>query len=215
MARHPLTRAGAGALLSRPLRSPPRATATARPRVPQPPAEGSAGGRGDAHHRARSQKGGGGGGGGAPRSAGCRCRPRLITRWRSFPPWAPLACERTDSSFLRPGRGIVVTVQHRKASRKTCVCDISRCRAPLHRSTSDSHRHAADVELYSSTALSSSTALQRSTLYILYTLPQGFFAQAWPSPQDGSAEQGLGRIPRSDPSDALGHTSSPGPYLGS
>ena len=70
MARHPLTRAGAGALLSRPLRSPPRATATARPRVPQPPAEGSAGGRGDAHHRARSQKGGGGGGGGggAPRS---------------------------------------------------------------------------------------------------------------------------------------------------
>ena len=53
--------------------------------------------------------------------------------------------------------------------------EISRCRAPLHRSTSDSHRPTADVELYSSTALStalySSTALQRSTLYILYTLP--------------------------------------------
>ena len=48
----------------------------------------------------------------------------------------------------------------------------------LHRSTSDSHRHAPGVELYSSTALQSalhlyiSTALQRSTLYILYTLPQ-------------------------------------------
>ena len=52
------------------------------------------------------------------------------------------------------------------------VVEISRCRAPLHRSTGDSHRHAADVELYSSTALSISTALQRSTLYILYTLPQ-------------------------------------------
>ena len=54
------------------------------------------------------------------------------------------------------------------------VVEISRCRAPLHRSTSDSHRHAVDVELYSSTALPSSTALQRSTLYILpliYTLP--------------------------------------------
>ena len=38
----------------------------------------------------------------------------------------------------------------------------------LHRSTT----HAADVELYSSTALHISTSLQRSTLYILYTLPQ-------------------------------------------
>ena len=52
------------------------------------------------------------------------------------------------------------------------VVEISRCRAPLHRSTGDSHRPAADVELYSSTALYISTALQRSTLYILYTLPQ-------------------------------------------
>ena len=42
----------------------------------------------------------------------------------------------------------------------------------LHRSTTEAPRPAADVELYSSTALSSSTALQRSTLYILYTLPQ-------------------------------------------
>ena len=49
--------------------------------------------------------------------------------------------------------------------------EISRCRAPLHRSTTQAPRHAADVELYSSTALSSSTGLQRSTLYILYTLP--------------------------------------------
>ena len=42
----------------------------------------------------------------------------------------------------------------------------------LHRSTTHPPRHAADVELYSSTALYISTALQRSTLYILYTLPQ-------------------------------------------
>ncbi len=52
------------------------------------------------------------------------------------------------------------------------VVEISRCRAPLHRSTTEAPRPAADVELYSSTALSISTALQRSTLYILYTLPQ-------------------------------------------
>ena len=53
------------------------------------------------------------------------------------------------------------------------VVEISRCRAPLHRSTTEAPRPAADVELYSSTALYISTALQRSTLYILYTLPQG------------------------------------------
>ena len=47
------------------------------------------------------------------------------------------------------------------------VVEISRCRAPLHRSTSDSHRHAPDVELYSSTALYS--ALQRSTSLQLYS----------------------------------------------
>ena len=52
------------------------------------------------------------------------------------------------------------------------VVEISRCRAPLHRSTTQAPRHAADVELYSSTALYISTALQCSTLYILYTLPQ-------------------------------------------
>ena len=50
------------------------------------------------------------------------------------------------------------------------VVEISRCRAPLHRSTTQAVRPAADVELYSSTALSSSTALQRSTLYILCRL---------------------------------------------
>ena len=33
------------------------------------------------------------------------------------------------------------------------VVEISRCRAPLHRSTTHPPRHAADVELYSSTAL--------------------------------------------------------------
>ena len=41
------------------------------------------------------------------------------------------------------------------------VVEILRCRAPLHRSTSDSHRHAPDVELY--------TALQRSPALQLYS----------------------------------------------
>ena len=40
------------------------------------------------------------------------------------------------------------------------VVEISRCRAPLHRSTTHAVRPAADVELYSSTALYISTALQ-------------------------------------------------------
>ena len=62
------------------------------------------------------------------------------------------------------------------------VVEISRCRAPLHRSTTHPLRPAADVELYSSTALYISTALQRSTLYILYTLPQS-----------GNAPNGRGR----------------------
>ena len=58
------------------------------------------------------------------------------------------------------------------------VVEISRCRAPLHRSTTHPLRPAADVELYSSTALQSAlTSLQlysalHTTLYILYTLPQ-------------------------------------------
>ena len=63
------------------------------------------------------------------------------------------------------------------------VVEISRCRAPLHRSTTQALRPAADVELYSSTALSSSTALQRSTLYILYTLPQVARCLAAPPPR--------------------------------
>ena len=48
------------------------------------------------------------------------------------------------------------------------VVEISRCRAPLHRSTTEALRHAADVELYSSTALHISTALQRA--YTLHPL---------------------------------------------
>ena len=47
------------------------------------------------------------------------------------------------------------------------VVEISRCRAPLHRSTTEALRPAADVELYSSTALYS--ALQRSTALQLYS----------------------------------------------
>ncbi len=57
------------------------------------------------------------------------------------------------------------------------VVEISRCRAPLHRSTGDSHRPAADVELYSSTALQSALHLYSSTaLYTLHPLhpPSGY-----------------------------------------
>jgi len=47
------------------------------------------------------------------------------------------------------------------------VVEISRCRAPLHRSTTHAVRHAVDVELYSSTALYS--APERSTALQLYS----------------------------------------------
>ena len=51
------------------------------------------------------------------------------------------------------------------------VVEISRCRAPLHRSTTQAPRPAADVELYSSTALSSALHLYSSTaLYTLHPL---------------------------------------------
>ena len=48
------------------------------------------------------------------------------------------------------------------------VVEISRCRAPLHRSTTQAPRHAADVELYSSTALQSALHL-----YSVYRAPCG------------------------------------------
>ena len=47
------------------------------------------------------------------------------------------------------------------------VVEISRCRAPLHRSTTHAVRHAVDVELYSSTLLYS--APERSTSLQLYS----------------------------------------------
>ena len=51
------------------------------------------------------------------------------------------------------------------------VVEISRCRAPLHRSTTQAPRPAADVELYSSTALQSALQLYSSTaLYTLHPL---------------------------------------------
>ena len=51
------------------------------------------------------------------------------------------------------------------------VVEISRCRAPLHRSTTEALRPAADVELYSSTALQSALHLYSSTaLYTLHPL---------------------------------------------
>ena len=58
------------------------------------------------------------------------------------------------------------------------VVEISRCRAPLHRSTTHAVRHAVDVELYSSTALYSALQLYSSTaLYTLHPLhpPSGWF----------------------------------------
>ena len=66
------------------------------------------------------------------------------------------------------------------------VVEISRCRAPLHRSTTHAVRPVADVELYSSTALYSaperSTSLQLysalHSIYILYTLPQASLGHA-------------------------------------
>ena len=51
------------------------------------------------------------------------------------------------------------------------VAEISRCRAPLHCSTTDAPRPAPDVELYSSTALQSALHLYSSTaLYTLHPL---------------------------------------------
>ena len=51
------------------------------------------------------------------------------------------------------------------------VVEISRCRAPLHRSTTQALRPAADVELYSSTALQSALQLYSSTaLYSIHPL---------------------------------------------
>ena len=51
------------------------------------------------------------------------------------------------------------------------VVEISRCRAPLHRSTTEAPCPAADVELYSSTALQSALHLYSSTaLYTLHPL---------------------------------------------
>ena len=47
------------------------------------------------------------------------------------------------------------------------VVEISRCRAPLHRSTTEAVRHAVDVELYSFTLLYS--APERSTSLQLYS----------------------------------------------
>ena len=47
------------------------------------------------------------------------------------------------------------------------VVEISRCRAPLHRSTTQAPRHAADVELYSSTELYISSTADLGTVPIL------------------------------------------------
>ena len=60
------------------------------------------------------------------------------------------------------------------------VVEISRCRAPLHRSTTQAHRPAADVELYSSTALYSALQLYSSTaLYTLHPLHPPSSVSQW------------------------------------
>jgi len=71
----------------------------------------------------------------------------------------------------------------------TCTCtwvqrvlvvrkrDFTFLRAPLHRATTEALRSAADVELYSATALYISTALQRSTLYLLSLHPPSDWGQ--------------------------------------
>ena len=67
------------------------------------------------------------------------------------------------------------------------VVEISRCRAPLHRSTTHPPRPAADVELYSSTALQSALHLYNSTaLYTLHPLHP-------PSGEGGTTGDRLGR----------------------
>ena len=61
------------------------------------------------------------------------------------------------------------------------VVEISRCRAPLHRSTTEAPCPAADVELYSSTALQSALHLYSSTaLYTLHPLhPPSGAGEGW------------------------------------
>ena len=68
------------------------------------------------------------------------------------------------------------------------VVEISRCRAPLHRSTTEALSPAADVELYSSTALQSALHLYSSTaLYTLHPLhPPSVSAAARRSTAAGS-----------------------------
>jgi len=66
-----------------------------------------------------------------------------------------LARMRTHRASCRPGGG---------RPSVEFVVEISRCRAPPRRSTTEAPRHAADVELYRSPALYISTSLQRSTL---------------------------------------------------
>ena len=79
------------------------------------------------------------------------------------------------------------------------VVEISRCRAPLHRSTTEALSPAADVELYSSTALQSALHLYSSTaLYTLHPLhpPSGptqarkRICEAWPLMRPDGEEWG-------------------------
>ena len=59
------------------------------------------------------------------------------------------------------------------------VVEISRCRAPLHRSTGDSHRPAADVELYRLQLYSAPHLYSSTALYTLHPLhpPSGNFGE--------------------------------------
>ena len=75
------------------------------------------------------------------------------------------------------------------------VVEISRCRAPLHRSTTEALSPAADVELYSSTALQSALHLYSSTaLYTLHPLhpPSGALTPSCLSVSATSSHQSAG-----------------------
>ena len=75
------------------------------------------------------------------------------------------------------------------------VVEISRCRAPLHRSTTEALSPAADVELYSSTALQSALHLYSSTaLYTLHPLhPPSESVMTAAHPPSGLPDHGVPR----------------------
>ena len=83
------------------------------------------------------------------------------------------------------------------------VVEISRCRAPLHRSTTQALRPAADVELYSSTALQSALHLYSSIYSALHS------TSSTPSLRAGVVVVVLERRVGSAPCDLVGRAAVP------